>query len=68
MRGEIEKWVKEGRPLTEDVPMAKQRSFRAKPNPEFVATRDWIVKNKQKSLYLICGVSGNILGLRVQEI
>ncbi len=43
MRGEIEKWLRERRPLTAEVPKVKPRIFKTKPRPGMVATKDWII-------------------------
>ncbi len=48
MRGEIEKWMKEGRPLTDEVPDVRPKNFRAEPRPEMVATMDWIMDNAEE--------------------
>lgn len=53
MRGGIEKWVKEGRaPLTNDVPAVTAKTFKAKPRPEMAATKDWILQNADKVIFL----------------
>ena len=48
MQGEIEKWIKERRPLTGKVPVVKPNKFIAKPQPETVATMDWIMDNAEE--------------------
>jgi thiosulfate/3-mercaptopyruvate sulfurtransferase len=63
MRGEIEKWVKEGRPLTKEVPVPKNRSFKARPNQKLVATKDWIIKNKGKVVIIDMRSFGEYTGL-----
>lgn len=52
MKGEIEKWVLENRPLTKDVPAVKPKTLKAKPRPEMVATRDWITENSDRIVLL----------------
>lgn len=48
MQGEIERWVKEGRPLTDVVPAVKPKKFSVKPKDEMVATMDWIMDNTEE--------------------
>jgi thiosulfate/3-mercaptopyruvate sulfurtransferase len=48
MQGEIEKWVRERRPLTNEVPAVKPKNFNVKPRPEMVATMDWIIDNAEE--------------------
>ncbi len=48
MRGEIEKWLKERRPLTDEVPAVKPKNFKAMPVPETAATMDWIMDNAEE--------------------
>lgn len=48
MKGEIEKWLKEKRPLTNLVPAVKPKKFSVKPKPERVATMDWIMDNAEE--------------------
>src|SRR3990167_5853247 len=45
LNGGFRKWLKEGRPVTQDAPTVEKKKFAAKPGPEKVATRDWIEKN-----------------------
>jgi thiosulfate/3-mercaptopyruvate sulfurtransferase len=48
MQGEIEKWVGERRPLTEEVPDVKPKNFTVKPRAEMVASMDWIMDNAEE--------------------
>jgi thiosulfate/3-mercaptopyruvate sulfurtransferase len=48
MQGEIEKWVREKRPLTDEVPAVKAKKFNVKPKDEMVATMDWILDNAEE--------------------
>ena len=48
MKGEIQKWVRERRPLTDVVPAVKPKNFKVKPRPETVATMDWIIDNAEE--------------------
>jgi thiosulfate/3-mercaptopyruvate sulfurtransferase len=48
MQGEIEKWMRERRLLTEEVPDVKPKNFTAKPRAEMVATMDWIMDNAEE--------------------
>ncbi|MGH7830440.1 MAG: sulfurtransferase [Candidatus Binatia bacterium] len=45
LNGGIQAWKKASLPLTHAVPKISARSYRAKVNPEKVATAEWIVKN-----------------------
>ncbi|MEN8264450.1 MAG: rhodanese-like domain-containing protein [Nitrospirota bacterium] len=47
MQGEIQKWLKERRPLTVEVPSVKPKNFKAVPNPEMAATMDWVMDNAE---------------------
>lgn len=48
MHGEIEQWVKEGRPLTDEVPVVQPKKFNAQQKPESVATMDWVMDNAEE--------------------
>jgi thiosulfate/3-mercaptopyruvate sulfurtransferase len=48
MRGEIQKWMKEGRPLTGTIPDVRPKNFRAIPRPESAATMDWVFDNAEE--------------------
>jgi len=64
MRGGVEKWVKEGRaPLTKDVPAVTPKAFKAKPRPEMVATKDWILENADKVIFLDMRTFDEYVGL-----
>ena len=53
MRGGVEKWVQGGgAPLTKDVPAVTPKAFKAKPRPEMAATKDWILQNADKVIFL----------------
>lgn len=45
LNGGFRKWVKEGRPVTQDVPAVEKKKFSPKPHPDKVVTRAWIEKN-----------------------
>ncbi len=47
MQGEIQKWLKERRPLTGEVPDVKPTKFKAVPKPEMAATMDWVMDNAE---------------------
>jgi thiosulfate/3-mercaptopyruvate sulfurtransferase len=53
MRGEIEKWVKERRPLNDEVPAVKPKKFNVKPKVDMVATMDWIMDNAEEEIILM---------------
>ncbi len=48
MRGEIQKWVKENRPLTNKIPAPTPKTFKPNPIPERVATMDWVMDNAEE--------------------
>jgi thiosulfate/3-mercaptopyruvate sulfurtransferase len=48
MKGEIEKWLKERRPLTDKIPAVKPKKFSVKPRAGRVATMDWIMDNAEE--------------------
>lgn len=52
MRGEIEKWLIEGHPLTRKIPIPKPKTFKADPRLELAATKDWIMENTDKVVLL----------------
>lgn len=45
LNGGIRKWAKEGRPFATNVPLVKPTRFVAKPNPERIATAEWVKAN-----------------------
>ncbi len=45
LNGGFRKWLKENRPITQDVPAVPKTKFSAKANPERVVTRTWLEKN-----------------------
>jgi thiosulfate/3-mercaptopyruvate sulfurtransferase len=45
LNGGFRKWIKEGRPVTQDTPTVEKKRFTAKPHPEKVVTRAWVQKN-----------------------
>jgi len=48
MNGGFRKWVKEGRPVTQDVPKVVKKKYTAKAHPENVVTLKWLKKNMRK--------------------
>lgn len=48
INGGFRKWVKEGRPVTQDVPATTKKTYAASPRPEQVVTLDWMKKNLRK--------------------
>ena len=45
LNGGFRKWLKEGRPVTQDVPTVEKKRFVAKEHPAKVVARDWVQKN-----------------------
>lgn len=45
LNGGFRKWMKEGRPVTQDVPGITKKKYIAKAHPEKVVTRKWLKKN-----------------------
>ena len=45
LNGGFRKWLKEGRPVTQDAATPEKKRFAAKPQPEKVVTREWVQKN-----------------------
>jgi thiosulfate/3-mercaptopyruvate sulfurtransferase len=45
LNGGFRKWLKEGRPVTQEIPKAEKRKFTPKPKPEKVVDRAWMEKN-----------------------
>jgi thiosulfate/3-mercaptopyruvate sulfurtransferase len=42
LNGGIRKWVKEGRPVTQDPPAVEKKKFVARPNPDLIAPLAWM--------------------------
>lgn len=45
LNGGFRKWLKEGRPVTQEVTTVEKKRFHAKEHPEKVVTREWVQKN-----------------------
>jgi thiosulfate/3-mercaptopyruvate sulfurtransferase len=45
LNGGFRKWVKEGRPVTQEAPSVDQKRFAAKPHPNLIVTLDWLKEN-----------------------
>jgi thiosulfate/3-mercaptopyruvate sulfurtransferase len=45
LNGGFRKWLKEGRPVTQEVAAVEKKKFTAKPQAQKVATREWLEKN-----------------------
>jgi thiosulfate/3-mercaptopyruvate sulfurtransferase len=45
LNGGITKWQKEGRPLTTEEPKISPKKFVARPNPQLIATAEWVRDN-----------------------
>lgn len=53
LNGGFRKWVKDGRPVTQDVAKVEKKKFVAKPNPDLVAPLEWVKKNMQNKELLV---------------
>jgi thiosulfate/3-mercaptopyruvate sulfurtransferase len=54
LNGGFRKWIREGRPLTQDTPAVEKKKFVAKPNADKVVTRDWLEKNlRSKDIVIV---------------
>ncbi len=45
LNGGFRKWLKESRPVTQDIPTVEKKKFSAKPHPDKVVTRESLEKN-----------------------
>jgi len=45
LNGGFRKWLKEGRPVTQEVTTVEKKRFHAKEHPEKIVTREWVQKN-----------------------
>lgn len=45
LNGGFRKWLKEGRPITQEVPKVEKRRFVARPQSDLMVKADWMVKN-----------------------
>lgn len=45
LNGGFRKWLKEGRPLTQDAPAVEKKRFTANPDPDRIVTREWVRKH-----------------------
>jgi thiosulfate/3-mercaptopyruvate sulfurtransferase len=45
LNGGFRKWLKEGRPVTQDPPAIEKKRFTAKPHPDKIVTREWVQKH-----------------------
>jgi thiosulfate/3-mercaptopyruvate sulfurtransferase len=50
LNGGFRKWVKEGRPVTQDAPKVEKKKFTAAPRPQMVVTSDAVKKRDQKTV------------------
>ncbi|MBI4334654.1 MAG: sulfurtransferase [Chloroflexi bacterium] len=54
LNGGLRKWIKEGRPIIQELPKVERRRFTARPQPGLVVKADWLAKNLQnKALILL---------------
>lgn len=47
--GGFRKWMAEGRPATQGVPKAGKMQFVTSPQGEMIATKDWVIENRNRS-------------------
>lgn len=45
LNGGFRKWLKEGRPLTQEVPQVTKKKFTPAPQPDRIVTREWVRRN-----------------------
>lgn len=45
LNGGFRKWLKESRPVTQEVPIVERKKFVPVPQPEKIATREWVKRN-----------------------
>lgn len=48
LNGGFRKWMKEGRPVTQDVPKVGKKKFAAIPRLDQVVTTEWVKKNRER--------------------
>ena len=54
LNGGFRKWLKESRPVTQDVPTIEKKRFLVKEHPEKVVTREWVQKRlRNKDVVLV---------------
>lgn len=53
LNGGFRKWLKEGRPVTQEVPQIEKKQFLAKPQPALVITSEGIMKNKNNNNFIL---------------
>lgn len=54
LNGGFRKWLKESRPVTQDVPTIEKKRFLVKEHPEKVVTREWVQKRlRNKDVMLV---------------
>ncbi len=52
LNGGFEKWVREGRPVSTENPAPVRKRFRASPNPDMVASLQWLLDNRNRVVVL----------------
>jgi len=45
LNGGFRKWLQEGRPVTQDVPVIARKKFTPSPQPAKIVTREWVKRN-----------------------
>jgi len=60
LNGGFRKWVKEGRPVTQEAVAVEKKKFTARPQPDRVVTREWLEKNfRNKDIVVVDNRSFN---------
>ncbi len=53
LNGGVRKWLKEGRPVTQDVPEIEKKRFVARPQPDRIVDLAWVKKNLRNRKVLV---------------
>lgn len=53
LNGGFRKWLKEGRPVTQENPQIEKKQFLAKPQPQLVITSEGIMKNQSNKNFIL---------------
>lgn len=67
LKGGFEKWAIEGRAVTAELPEVQRKTFIARPRPEMVATRKWLLNNRENIIVLDLRSFEEYLGINPAE-